>query len=80
MRVSRGGAHRRYGHRDGYIVSMTILYLASFIGGLLLAVAVMIFGVERPRERHPTGERSFRLSPAPIGAFAVVFGVVGYIL
>jgi membrane protein implicated in regulation of membrane protease activity len=59
---------------------MTILYLASFIGGLLLAVAVMIFGVERPRERHPTGERSFRLSPAPIGAFAVVFGVVGYIL
>jgi acyl-CoA synthetase (AMP-forming)/AMP-acid ligase II len=29
---------------------MTILFLASFIGGLLLAVRVMIVGVERPRE------------------------------
>jgi membrane protein implicated in regulation of membrane protease activity len=59
---------------------MTILYLASFIGGLLLAVGVMIFGVERPRQRHPEGERSFRLSPAPVGMFAVAFGAVGYIL
>jgi membrane protein implicated in regulation of membrane protease activity len=59
---------------------MTILYLASFIGGLLLAVGVMIFGVERPRALHPSGERSFRLSPAPIGAFAVMFGIAGYIL
>jgi membrane protein implicated in regulation of membrane protease activity len=59
---------------------MTIVYLASFIGGLLLAVGVMIFGVERPRALHPNGERSFRLSPAPIGVFAVVFGAVGYVL
>ncbi len=59
---------------------MTILYLASFIGGLLLIVGVMIFGVERPRELHPAGERSFRLSPAPIGTFAVLFGVAGYSL
>lgn len=59
---------------------MTILYLASFIGGLLLAVGVMIFGVERPRARHPSGERSFRISPAPVGTFAVAFGAVGYIL
>ncbi|HEY4217779.1 MAG TPA: NfeD family protein [Gemmatimonadaceae bacterium] len=59
---------------------MTILYLASFIGGLMLAVGVMIFGVERPRERSRNGERSFRLSPAPTGVFAVVFGVVGYVL
>jgi membrane protein implicated in regulation of membrane protease activity len=59
---------------------MTILYLASFIGGLLLTVGVMIFGVERPRERHPAGERTFRLSPAPTGAFATTFGGVGYIL
>ena len=29
---------------------MTVLYLASFIGGLLLAVRIMIYGVERPRE------------------------------
>jgi membrane protein implicated in regulation of membrane protease activity len=59
---------------------MTILYLASFIGGLLLTVGVMIFGVERPREMHPAGERSFRLTPAPIGTFAAVFGGVGYVL
>lgn len=59
---------------------MTNLYLTAFIGGLLLTVAVMIFGVERPREHHPAGERSFRLSPAPIGAFAVIFGLAGYVL
>jgi hypothetical protein len=59
---------------------MTIVYLASFIGGLLLAVRVMIFGVERSRSEHPAGERTFRLSPAVIAVGAVVFGVVGYIL
>ena len=59
---------------------MMILYLTSFIGGLLSIVAVMIFGVERPRAQHPSGERSFRLSPAPIGVFAVVFGMTGYLV
>lgn len=59
---------------------MTILYLVSFIGGLLLAVRVMIYGVERPREKNPSGERSFRLSPAITVAFSVVFGASGYIL
>lgn len=59
---------------------MRILYLAAFIGGLLLAVYIMIAGVERPREAHPAGERSFRLSPPIVVAFALVFGVVGYIL
>ena len=59
---------------------MTILYLACFIGGLLSIVAVMIFGVERPREQHPAGERSFRLSPAPISVFAAIFGLAGYVM
>lgn len=59
---------------------MSIVYLASFIGGLLLAVRIMIYGVERSREDNPTGERSFRMSPAVIVAFALVFGIVGYIL
>jgi membrane protein implicated in regulation of membrane protease activity len=59
---------------------MTVLFLACFIGGLLLAVRIMIFGVERPREAHPSGERSFRLSPALIAAFSVVFGATGYVL
>lgn len=59
---------------------MTFLYLASFLAGLLLAVRVMMYGVERPREESPTGERSFRLSPAVIVVFLITFGVTGYIL
>ena len=59
---------------------MIILYLASFIIGLLLAVRVMLYGVERPREENPQGERSFRLSPAILLAFTTVFGATGYIL
>lgn len=59
---------------------MNIVYLASFIGGLLLAVRIMITGVERSRDEHPAGERSFRLSPPVVSAFAAVFGLTGYIL
>jgi membrane protein implicated in regulation of membrane protease activity len=59
---------------------MTAVFLASLIGGLLLAVRIMMLGVERPSERNPTGERSFRLSPALIVAFTVVFGVAGYLI
>ncbi|HEY4131420.1 MAG TPA: NfeD family protein [Gemmatimonadaceae bacterium] len=59
---------------------MTVLYLASFVGGLLLAVQIMIAGVERPRAKHPAGERTFRLSPPIIVAFALIFGIVGYLM
>lgn len=59
---------------------MNYIYLASFVGGLLLGVRIMIAGVERPREEHPSGERTFRISPPVVGAFALVFGIVGYIL
>jgi hypothetical protein len=59
---------------------MTFFYLASFIGGLLLAVWVMIYGVERPREEHPSGERSFRVSPPIVVAFSVGMGAVGTLL
>lgn len=59
---------------------MTVLYLITFIGGLLLAVRVMMYGVERPREDSPVGERSFRLSPAVVVAFTMVFGAAGYTL
>jgi membrane protein implicated in regulation of membrane protease activity len=58
---------------------MTIVYLASFIGGLLLAVRVMIVGVEQPRAQHPSGERTFRLSPPIIAVAGIMFGVAGYI-
>jgi membrane protein implicated in regulation of membrane protease activity len=59
---------------------MTVLYLASFIAGLLLAVRIMTHGVERPREKHPTGDRSFRLSPPVIVVFAMLFGIGGYLM
>jgi hypothetical protein len=58
---------------------MTVAYLASFTGGLLLAVFIMIYGVERP-VRGVAQERSFRLSPPVLFAFLTVFGAVGYIM
>ena len=59
---------------------MTVIYLAAFILGLLLGIRIMLYGVERPREQNPTGERSFRGSPAILCAFAMVFGSLGYTL
>jgi membrane protein implicated in regulation of membrane protease activity len=59
---------------------MIILFLASFVAGLLLAVGVMMYGVERPRDDNPAGERSFRLSPAIMVAFLTTFGATGYVL
>jgi membrane protein implicated in regulation of membrane protease activity len=59
---------------------MSIVFLVSFIVGLLLAARIMMFGIERSRSQHPAGERSFRLSPAVLSAFALVFGIVGYAL
>src|SRR5690242_5273228 len=55
-------------------------YLAAFVGGLLLAVRIMIRGVEQPAATHRSGERSFRLSPAVQASFGIVFGLVGYLL
>lgn len=62
---------------------MTVLFLSAFIVGLLLAVRGMLFGVERGR--HRLGEPI--PSPAPVrmwepiaSAFAVVFGVSGYLV
>lgn len=59
---------------------MSVVYLVAFIVGLLLAVRIMIAGVERPRTEHPLGERSFGLAQPVVVSFAVIFGVVGYVL
>lgn len=59
---------------------MTLIYLAAFVGGLLFAVWVMMYGVERPREAHPSGERSFRVSPPILIAFSTAFGATGALL
>lgn len=62
---------------------MTVLFLAAFIGGLLLSVRAMLYGVERGT--HPFGTPA--PSPAPVrmwepvaSAFLVLFGVVGYLV
>lgn len=59
---------------------MTFFYLLVFTVGLLAAVWVMMYGVERPREAHPDGERSFRISPPMLIAFSMAFGAAGTIL
>ena len=56
------------------------VYLLAFIGGLILAVRIMIRGVERPSGNQPSQERSFRLSPAVLSALGIVFGLTGYLL
>jgi hypothetical protein len=59
---------------------MKVAYLLAFVAGLMLAVRIMIRGVERPAASHPSHERSFRLSPAVLSAFGIVFGLSGYLL
>src|SRR4051812_47152955 len=59
---------------------MKAAYLLAFVGGLILGVRIMIRGVERSPASHPTGARSFRLSPAVLSTFGIVFGLTGYLL
>lgn len=61
---------------------MTYLFVAAFIVGLLLAVRVMLYGVERGKQPFGTPPRN----PAPVrmwepvlAAFAIVAGVYGYL-
>jgi hypothetical protein len=61
------------------VTILKILFLAVFIGGLVLAVFAMLHGVEymrRSRNRSRTPSAFFNL-PA-VAAFAVGFGAVGY--
>jgi hypothetical protein len=61
------------------VITLKILFLAAFIGGLVLAVFTMLHGVEhtrRKRNRSRAPSPFFNL-PA-IAAFAVGFGAVGY--
>ncbi len=63
---------------------MTVLFLVAFVAGLLVAVRVMFFGIEGPtRTASSSGlpvVPRVRFSYAALAAFAVVFGVVGYLL
>ena len=50
---------------------MIAVFLTTLIGGLMLGVRVMLYGVERPREFGDLSARSFRLSPAVVAAVDV---------
>jgi membrane protein implicated in regulation of membrane protease activity len=57
---------------------MSVVYLLSFIIGLLLAVRIMFFGAERRRIRSPDALPLRRSEPA-VAAFLVMFGIAGYL-
>ena len=57
---------------------MSYLFLASFIGGLLLTVRLMFFGAERRRQRRPDAMPLRRSEPAVV-AFLLMFGIAGYL-
>jgi membrane protein implicated in regulation of membrane protease activity len=57
---------------------VSFLFLASFIGGLLLAVRLMFFGAERHRLPRSDALPLRRSEPA-IVAFLVTFGISGYL-
>lgn len=59
---------------------MTAVYLAAFILGLLIAVAIMLFGIERRSPTAVSPKGSVRPSLPLLAAFAVGFGVAGYSL
>jgi hypothetical protein len=59
------------------VTILHIVFLASFIGGLLLAVFAMLHGVEHARRNRSKAPSAFVNLPA-IAAFAVGFGAAGY--
>lgn len=59
---------------------MTVLYLGAFIGGLLVGVGVMLFGIEKRARAAKDGATAvLRISVPLAAAFAVGFGAMGYL-
>jgi membrane protein implicated in regulation of membrane protease activity len=59
------------------VTILRIVFLAAFIGGLLLAVFAMLHGVEHARRNRSKAPSPFFNLPT-IAAFAVGFGAAGY--
>ena len=62
---------------------LTVLFVASLILGLTLAVRAMLYGVERQRTPFgapPPQQPSIRFSTPVVSAFAGAFGAAGYLL
>lgn len=66
---------------SGYVFErvtvLQVVFLASFIGGLLLAVFAMLHGIEHARRNRSRAPSAFVNLPA-VAAFAVGFGAAGY--
>jgi membrane protein implicated in regulation of membrane protease activity len=60
---------------------MTALYIGAFIAGLLVVVAIMLYGIERrPSVEGAPATDSVRHWLPLFGAFAAIFGIAGYAL
>ncbi|HET9426277.1 MAG TPA: hypothetical protein VFO55_12990 [Gemmatimonadaceae bacterium] len=58
---------------------MTYVFIGLFFLGLIAAVRVMLYGVERPRAPGDDTPRSFSASPALVATFCATAGIVGYV-
>lgn len=59
---------------------MTAVYLGAFILGLLIGVAIMLFGIERPSKPAAASQSTIRSWLPLVAAFSVGFGIAGYSL
>src|SRR5262245_7699042 len=59
---------------------MTAVYLGAFILGLLVGVAIMLYGIERRSRSAAASQSTIRAWLPLVAAFAVGFGVAGYSL
>jgi hypothetical protein len=57
---------------------MSYFFIGLVFAGLLAAVRVMLYGVERQRPAGDDAPRSFSSAPALVATFCVVAGIVGY--
>jgi hypothetical protein len=58
---------------------MTYVFVGLVCLGLIAAVRVMLYGVERQRAAGDQAPRSFSAAPALIATFCFVAGIVGYV-
>ena len=59
---------------------MTYVFVGLVFIGLIAAVWVMLYGVERPRAPGDESPRSFAAWPALLATFCFVTGIVGYLV
>lgn len=59
---------------------MSIIYLLAFIAGVLIAVRVMLFGIEGRTADTPVANGNIRASQPLIAGFAIGFGIAGYLM